>query len=295
LTSQVVGQSFAAARVTTALHKALAGLGSAERPKHVFAFFGGSGVGKTAFARAMAEQLFGSPDAIVRLDMSEYKEPHTISRLWGSPPGYIGYHDEGTFSSRLRRQPFAIVLLDEFEKSHPEVHDAFLQIFDNGQFTDARGRLVTARHVIFTLTSNLFTVPDLHSVEEHELQAESVRQRLSAYFRAELINRIDDIILFRQLSPGDLADIAHLELERLNARLAGYGVSVSADSEALKWIGEQAFDPESGARSVQRLISRRVAEPLSVLALESQAGVDRRFQLSIQHGNLRIVQSQAGG
>jgi ATP-dependent Clp protease ATP-binding subunit ClpA len=249
--------------VSMALLNAYAGLGNPNQPRHVFAFFGASGVGKTATAKALAEFMFSSADALIRLDMSEYKEPHTISRLLGAPPGYIGYDDEGTFATRLRRQPYSIVLLDEIEKAHPQVHDAFLQVFDEGRFTDARGRKIDARHAIFILTSNLFTMTEIDSRAEYELHAASLRQSLGTFLRPEFVNRINEIVLFGELRPEDLMAIARLEIENLNLRLSKYQVTVSPTQEALEWITNEAYDPNSGARAVIRTVSKHLAEPIS--------------------------------
>lgn len=271
LGERVFGQELALGRLTSAVQKSFTGLGRPQQPRGVFAFFGGTGVGKGATAQALAEFLFGSPEALIQLDLSEYKEPHAVARLWGAPPGYIGYGDEGSFASRMRRQPFSIVLLDEFEKAHPEIQDAFLQIFDGGRFSDARGRIVDARQSFFILTSNLFTSSVIEggapSVEMYASHLASLRLRLTGFFRPEFVNRLDEIILFSRLSVPALVNIAAREIEALNVRLARYNIQVSASPEALQRMAEQADDPESGARAILRLVANRVAEPVSAALL----------------------------
>lgn len=289
LNERVIGQPFALGRVAAALRRAYSGLGSPERPLGVFAFFGGTGVGKTATARALAEFLFEAPDALIRLDMGEYNEAHTVARLFGAPPGYVGYTDEGAFASRLRRQPAAVVLLDECEKAHPAVWDAFLPVFDSGRFSDARGRRVEARQAIFILTSNLFTLAEYtapESAEDYAAHAEGVRQQLAAFFRPEFVNRIDEVVLFGALGPAALARIAGREIEALNQRLAHYGVRVTAGPDSLHWLAGQAEDPGSGARGVQRLVARWVAEAVSAGIVAGEVRPGDRLQVVVQGGRL---------
>lgn len=290
LNERVIGQPLALDRVSSAVGAAFAGLVKGNQPRGVFAFFGSSGIGKTATAKALAEYLFDSPDAIIRLDMSEFKEPHTISRLFGSPPGYIGYGDEGSFASRLRHQPFTVVLLDEIEKAHPEIHDAFLQIFDEGRFTDARGRLVEARHALFILTSNLFSLREINSLEEYEQHSASIRQSLAGMFRPEFVNRISEIILFRELNPQDLARIAENEIRDLNENLKKYKITIQTSSEALTWLSEEACDPNSGARSLLRLISRTITEPISSKLVDGSLSESVTITLSVEEGQLILRQ-----
>lgn len=272
LNQRVYGQPMALQKIASAMINAFSGLGNQNQPKKVFAFFGSSGVGKTATAKALAEFLFDSPDAMIRLDMSEYKEAHTSSRLLGSPPGYVGYDDEGTFAARLRRQPYSVVLLDEIEKAHPQIHDVFLQIFDDGRFTDTHGRLVDARHAIFIMTSNLYlyNVGDINSLELYDQQVDSIRANLISFFRPEFVNRIGEIVLFKELSIDDLINIARAEILALNDRLARYQIVIHASNEALTWIAKQSYDPNSGARSVIRTVTRKISEPLSNMIIKGE-------------------------
>jgi ATP-dependent Clp protease ATP-binding subunit ClpC len=286
LNQHVFGQPIALGKIASAIINAFSGLGNPCQPKQVFAFFGSSGVGKTATAKALAEFLFDSPDAMIRLDMSEYKEAQSISRLWGSPPGYVGYDDEGTFATRLRRQPFSVVLLDEIEKAHPEIHDAYLQIFDEGRFTDTHGRLIDARHAIFILTSNLYTVTEVESVDQYEQQIASIRQSLNGYFRPEFVNRISEIVLFKELSTDDLASIAQAEILSINDRLSRYQVVIHPSDEALKWIAKESYDPNSGARSVSRVISREISEPISNQIIKGELKDGQNINLAVEDEKL---------
>jgi ATP-dependent Clp protease ATP-binding subunit ClpC len=289
LNSSIIGQPLAMERIASAIRVAGAGMRDARRPRHIFAFFGSSGTGKTAAALALADTLFDSPDALIRLDMSEFREPHTIARLWGAPPGYTGYQDEGTFASRLRRQPLSVILLDEFEKAHPQVHDAFLQIFDAGRFTDARGRPIEARQAFFILTSNLFSLDEIASPEIYDAHAESVRQSLSALLRPELVNRIDSIILFQSLSVPVLAQIAANEIETLNARLAPNGLAVRASAEVLLWLAGQSYDPGSGARAVLRMVSRLIAAPISNALVDGRLHAGQEVEIGVENGSLKLT------
>lgn len=288
LGQRIVGQPLAISRLAAALRATFAGLGKPGQPRGVFAFFGASGVGKTATARALAEFLFASPDALIRLDMSEYKEAHTVARLFGAPPGYVGYTDEGTFASRLRRQPWAVVLLDEIEKAHPEIQDAFLQIFDEGRFSDARGRLVEARQAIFILTSNLFTIGEIDSPDLFDQQAAAVRQSLTGILRPEFVNRLTEIILFQELGLPALEEIARQEINGLNSRLERFGVTVEASEAALEWMAGEAIDPGSGARGLLRLMARLVAEPLSRRLMQGEFTAGQRLELTLKDRQLTL-------
>lgn len=291
LNSRVLGQPFALRQMALSIERAYVGLGRSSKPKGLFGLFGGSGVGKTATAKALAEFLFGSPDACIRLDMSEYKEPFTVSRLWGSPPGYVGYQDEGTIATRLRRQPFAVVLLDEFEKAHPEVQDAFLQIFDEGLFTDARGRIVNARETIFILTSNLVAFGDIRSEESYAMGITQLRNRLVTMLRPELINRIDDLVLFGELSVEELGKIAEKEFAELNDRMKSHHVRVLIGPAAIHWLAEKALDPNSGVRSLQRLISDLVIEPISRIILHEKQHEPRVLEIAVKDEQIELKES----
>jgi ATP-dependent Clp protease ATP-binding subunit ClpB len=224
---------------------------------------------------------------MIRLDMSEYKEAYTVSRLLGSPPGYIGYEDEGTFATRLRRQPYAVVLMDEFEKAHPQVLDVFLHIFDEGRFSDARGRQIDARQAVFILTSNLFTVSQSNSHEEYEEHCESIRRSLNGTLRTEFINRINEIVLFEELDIPDLVEIARMEIASLAGRLAGQGCQLEVDEEVYHWIAAEAFDPASGARAVLRLITRQIVQPLGEILL--QGSKPRTVRVAIEGDEIRLT------
>ncbi len=288
LRERIMGQPLALQRIARALNNSLAGLGRSAQPLQVFAFFGSSGVGKTACAQALAEFLFESPDALIRLDMSAFNERYSVSFLFGAPPGYIGYDSESTFAGRLRRQPYAVVLLDEVEKAHHEVLDAFLQIFDSGRFSDHRGRPVDARHAVFILTSNLFTLSRVGSPDEYDQHAAAIRQSLAGYFRPEFVNRIQEIVLFKELDAMDLAQIAEREIAALNRRLADHGVRLEADAEALGWLAEQSLDPGSGARAVLRALARMVMEPLAARLIRGELKPGQTLRLRLGAKGLEL-------
>lgn len=288
LKERIIGQDLSLERLAGSLQSAFSSLAAPERPRRVLAFVGSTGVGKTATAKALAEFLFEDPGALIRLDMVEYKEPSSVARLFGAPPGYVGYNDEGSFATRLRRQPYTLVLLDEIEKAHPQALDAFLQIFDEGRFRDSRGRLVEARQAVFVLTSNLFSLPDLRSAEEYGECLTSVRQSLAGFLRPEFVNRIDEIILFRDLGESDLARIADREIQEINQRLAAHQVSLQVGPGVLEWIAAEALDPLSGARAVTRLVARTIAEPVSRLLMAGRAAPGQVLQVTLQAGCLEI-------
>lgn len=268
LNNKIYGQPLALARVSSAIGNAFSGLNQPNKPRYVFAFFGSSGIGKTATAKALAEFLFMSPEAIIRLDMSEYKDSYTVSRLLGAPPGYIGYEDEGTFATRLRRQPFSIVLLDEIEKAHPEILQTFLHVFDEGRFRDARGRLIEARHAIFIMTSNLVAIQDIPNQEIYDSNVKNVRQSLQNYLTPEFINRINEIVVFRELGVLDLIQIVNQEIRDLNTKLKHSKIELTLSEEAINWIANEASDPNSGARAVSRIFQKMVVEPISKEIIE---------------------------
>jgi ATP-dependent Clp protease ATP-binding subunit ClpC len=291
LNERVIGQEHAVSQITAAVKRAYAGFNALEGPRHVFAFFGDTGVGKTHTAKALATFLFDTPDAMIRLDMSEFKEEHTISRLLGAPPGYVGYTDEVTFASRLRRRPYSVVLLDEFEKAHPDIFDVFLQIFDEGKFTDRRGRTVDARHALFIITSNLFSAGSYQTEEDYQAASESIRGRLGIYFKAELINRIDDIVVFGTLSEDSLKEIARIQVDALIERLASKGISLSMTPDVLSWVVDRVNVMGGGARAIIRGIERFIADPISEAWIDGKIqegssievvldGVDLRFRWS---------------
>ena len=253
LHERVVGQDAAIEAVSNALRRARSGLQDPNRPIGSFVFLGPTGVGKTELARALAEFMFDDDRAIVRLDMSEYQEKHTVSRLVGAPPGYVGYEEGGQLTEAIRRRPYSVILLDEIEKAHAEVFDVLLQLLDDGRLTDGHGRTVDFRNTVVIMTSNIRS-------------AEDMQER----FRPEFLNRIDEIVVFEALTREQLGSIVVLQLARLNERLAERGLELELSDDALELIAEAGWDPAYGARPLKRAIQRLLENPLALRLLEGE-------------------------
>jgi ATP-dependent Clp protease ATP-binding subunit ClpB len=260
LAKRVVGQSEGLAAVANAIRRSRAGLQDSDRPIGVFLFLGPTGVGKTETARALAEFLFDDERNIVRIDMSEYMEKHSVSRLIGAPPGYVGYEEGGYLTETVRRRPYAVVLLDEIEKAHPEVWNILLQIFDDGRLTDGKGRTVDLKNTVLIMTSNLAT-----SGEDSE-----VRQALQAQFKPEFLNRIDDIIRFHSLGSDEFVQIIEIQLEALRQHLEERKVTLELTVEARELLFREGYDPSFGARPLKRAIQRLVSDPLAMKLLQGE-------------------------
>jgi ATP-dependent Clp protease ATP-binding subunit ClpC len=260
-----------------------AGLKDPKRPSGSFIFLGPSGVGKTELAKTLAEFLFGDEGSLIQLDMSEYMEKHTVSRLVGSPPGYVGYDEGGQLTEAVRRKPFSVVLFDEIEKAHPDVFNTLLQILEEGRLTDAQGRMVDFKNTVITMTSNLGT-RDIHkkavgfhaSDDEmsYEYMKDKVTDELKKHFRPEFINRIDDIIVFHELEMDELKEIVDLMLARVRTQLMTQKLDLVLTDDAKEYLGKQGYDPELGARPLRRAIQRLLEDTLSerVLLGEFKAG-----------------------
>jgi ATP-dependent Clp protease ATP-binding subunit ClpB len=252
LHQRVIGQDEAVASVSNALRRSRAGLSDPDRPIGNFLFLGPTGVGKTELARALAEFMFDSQDAMVRIDMSEYMEKHAVSRLVGAPPGYVGYDEGGQLTEAVRRRPYSVLLLDEIEKAHPDVFNVLLQVMDDGRLTDGQGRTVDFRHVVLIMTSN---IPGGRlGAEEH--------------FKPEFINRLDDIVEFHSLDRAQIAQIVDLQVERLVARVHARGIEVTLTDRARELLGNLGYDPTYGARPLKRVIAKRLVDPLALAILE---------------------------
>ena len=281
LHERIIGQDEAIKAVSDAIRRARSGLKDPNRPIGSFIFIGPSGVGKTELAKALAEFLFDDEDAMVRLDMSEYREQHTASRLFGAPPGYVGYEEGGQLTEAVRRRPYRVVLFDEIEKAHPEVWNALLQILDDGRLTDGQGRLVDFRNTVLIMTSNLGTeyirkggalgfLADNDDSPEIKDSQEKIEKALKEAFRPEFLNRIDDIITFTSLSKDDVAKIVDLQVNEIYGRLSNYGVRLVIDESARRWLAEQGYDPMMGARPLQRTLQKFVESKLAIKLLEGE-------------------------
>ena len=271
LRQRVVGQDEALAAVAAAVRRARAGLQDPNRPIGSFIFLGPTGVGKTETARALAEFLFDDEQAMVRIDMSEFMEKHSVSRLIGAPPGYVGYEEGGHLTEAVRRRPYSVVLFDEIEKAHPDVFNALLQILDDGRLTDGQGRTVDFKNTVLIMTSNLGSqyLVELREEQRAEMQAR-VMEALRAHFKPEFLNRVDDVILFHQLGREHLDRIVEIQLVRLQRLLAERHLQLELTPEAKRLLAEKGYDPQYGARPLKRVIQRMVQDPLAMKLLEGQ-------------------------
>jgi ATP-dependent Clp protease ATP-binding subunit ClpC len=277
LHERIIGQDAAITALSDAIRRARAGLKDPRRPIGSFIFLGSSGVGKTEMGKALAEFLFDDDDAIVRIDMSEYREQHSVSRLFGAPPGYVGYEEGGQLTEAVRRRPYRVILFDEIEKAHPEVWNALLQILDDGRLTDGQGRVVDFRNTVLIMTSNLGTefvtqsgtLGFLRSGEggEESEAKEKIEKALKDTFRPEFLNRIDEIIIFSPLSVDQMGEIVDLKMKQVRERLNEHGLEVEISDSARTWLAKEGYDPAFGARPLQRALQKYIESPLSVKIL----------------------------
>ncbi len=278
LRKSIIGQEDAIVAISRAVRRARAGLKDPKRPIGSFMFLGPTGVGKTELTKALAKFMFGSEEAAIQLDMSEFMERHTASRLVGAPPGYVGYEDAGQLTEALRRRPYSIIVFDEVEKAHPEVHNMLLQIMEEGHLSDAKGRKVDFRNAIIVMTSNIgadmikkqtglgFQTKRDEALEEklsYDEMRKKLNESLKRAFRPEFINRLDGTVIFRSLNKDDIQQIVRIELDKVAARLIEHNLTLTATPEALSALADQGFDPEFGARPLRRVIQQRVEDPLS--------------------------------
>ncbi|HET8846997.1 MAG TPA: AAA family ATPase [Ktedonobacteraceae bacterium] len=304
LMRRVIGQNEAIGRVTQAIQVARAGLKPRNRPAGVFLFLGPTGVGKTELARALAAEVFGSDEHLIRVDMSEYMEKHAVSRMIGAPPGYIGHDQEGQLTGKLRRRPHCVVLLDEVEKAHPEVFDLFLQVFDAGRLTDAQGHTVDAQHAIWIMTSNVGTDMLSRSVPHgfrsnskstvEEMQRDRLMERLRETFRPEFLNRIDEVVIFRPLSQEQARAITRLQMNELAARLLEQGLTLRAEESAIDLLCAEGFSQTQGARPLRRVIEKMLTVPLSLRILLANIPERGEVHVSAVEGKLEIDIREAG-
>lgn len=283
LHDRLIGQDDAVSAVANAIRRSRAGLQDAKRPIGSFIFLGSTGVGKTEMARALAEFLFDDENALIRIDMSEYMEKHAVSRLIGAPPGYVGYEEGGQLTEAVRRRPYAVVLLDEIEKAHPDVYNVLLQVLDDGRLTDSQGRVVDFKNTIIIMTSNLgseLMQDQLLQIDEHNRDSIMAALRievvnlLRSRLRPEFLNRIDEIILFKPLIPSEVQHIATLQIAAVAQRMKDLGINLTVTPNCVEWLGKRGYDVQLGARPLKRVIQRYLADPLAlkILGAEVRAG-----------------------
>ncbi|MEH1015086.1 ATP-dependent Clp protease ATP-binding subunit [Micromonospora sp. CPCC 206060] len=301
LHEKVIGQDDAVAAVAEAVRRSRTGLADPNRPMGSFLFLGPTGVGKTELGRALAEALFGDVDRMVRLDMSEFQEKHTVSRLVGAPPGYVGYEEAGQLTEVVRRRPYAVVLLDEIEKAHPDVFNILLQVLDDGRLTDSQGRTVNFKNTVMIMTSNLgselitgsqrsvgFAGADTGVDQEAADLRERLMRRLQEQFRPEFLNRIDEIIIFRRLETAQLRQITELLLAETRRRLHAQDITIEVTTAGVDWLAEHGYQPEFGARPLRRVIQRELDNRLSRMLLDGSISPGQRITVDARDGQLHI-------
>ena len=289
LGKRVIGQKDAVQSVSNAIRRARAGLGDEGRPIGSFLFLGPTGVGKTELSKALAEFLFDNEGAMTRIDMSEYMEKHSVARLIGAPPGYVGYEEGGQLSEVVRRNPYSVVLLDEVEKAHPDIFNVLLQVLDDGRITDGQGRTVDFRNTVLIMTSNLGSIEILNE-ENPEQREAKVNEVLRESFRPEFLNRIDEKIIFNRLTEDDLSKIIRLQLDLVEERLSKQNIGIEFASESVSFLVSEGFDPVYGARPLKRAIQKYVLDPMSIIILNGEIEEGDEVHATLEGDSLKFAQ-----
>jgi ATP-dependent Clp protease ATP-binding subunit ClpB len=294
LQARVVGQGEAVKAVSDAIRRSRAGLSDPNRPNGSFLFLGPTGVGKTELTKALANFLFDTDEAMVRIDMSEFMEKHSVARLIGAPPGYVGYEEGGYLTEAVRRKPYSVILLDEVEKAHPDVFNVLLQVLDDGRLTDGQGRTVDFRNTVIVMTSNLGSqmIQEMSGAENYDAMKAAVMEIVGSHFRPEFINRIDDVVVFHPLDRDQIRAIAGLQTDILRQRLQERDISLSLTDAALDLLGEAGFDPVYGARPLKRAIQSQLENPLAQAILAGQFGPGSHVQVDARDGQLQFSEGQ---
>jgi ATP-dependent Clp protease ATP-binding subunit ClpC len=299
LHGRVIGQDEAISAVAKAIRRSRAGLKDPKRPIGSFLFLGPTGVGKTELARALAAELFGGEDAMIRLDMSEYMEPHTVSRLFGSPPGYVGYDEGGQLTEQVRRRPYSVILFDEIEKAHPEVFNSLLQIMEDGRLTDGQGRTVDFKNTVVIMTSNVaggelrrsarigFVTGPVEEVERDTIHSKAM-EGLKRAFRPEFLNRIDQVVVFHSLSREQLREIVDLLLEHVEDRLSEQDIALEIGDDVREFLMNEGYDEAFGARPLRRAIQTHVDDALADAILNGALSPGQTAVLSITHSAVKV-------
>jgi len=297
LGKRVVGQAEAVRAVSTAVRRARAGLQDPNRPIGSFMFLGPTGVGKTELTKALAAFLFDDDTAMVRIDMSEFMEKHSVSRLIGAPPGYVGYEEGGVLTEAVRRRPYQVILFDEIEKAHVDVFNVLLQVLDDGRLTDGQGRTVDFRNTIIVMTSNLGSdyLANLGDDQDVDEVREQVMQVVRSHFRPEFLNRLDDIILFHRLKRSEMGAIVDIQLKRLQKLLDDRKVTLDLDESARAWLAAKGYDPMYGARPLKRVIQREVQDPLAEKILLGEVPDGSKVKITGGTDKLLFLPQVAGG
>ena len=303
LSERVIGQRMALVGIADAIRRSRAGISEQGRPMGSFMFLGSTGIGKTETAKALAEFLFNDEEAIVRLDMSEYMEKHAVSKMIGSPPGYVGHDEGGQLTEKIRRRPYAVILLDEIEKAHPEAFNILLQIMEDGRLTDSKGRVVSFKNTILIMTSNVGSehigdmgeIGFLGQIERGDSQGlkRKIEDALREQFRPEFLNRVDEVIIFNELSKEELREIVELELGKVRERLVEKGIVLEFTKTAKDLLTERGYDPRLGARPLKRVIQRSILNPLALDMISGKVGPGSTIQIKTSKGELKIDQEKA--
>ena len=291
LHERVIGQDEAVEAVSGALRRSRAGLSDPDRPIGSFLFLGPTGVGKTELARALAEFMFDSEQAMVRIDMSEYMEKHAVARLIGAPPGYVGYEEGGQLTEAVRRRPYSVILLDEIEKAHPDVFNVLLQIMDDGRLTDGQGRTVDFKNTVLIMTSNVGS--QFIAAEAVEEKArEQVEEALTQTFPPEFLNRIDDVVIFHRLTKEDLGKIVDIQVAQLSERVRERGIEIELTDKARELLGNLGFDPTYGARPLKRVIQKQLVDKLALRLLEGEFAEGDAVKVDAGDGELTFAKAK---
>jgi ATP-dependent Clp protease ATP-binding subunit ClpB len=293
LRQRVIGQDEGLMAVSNAVRRARAGLQDPNRPVGSFIFLGPTGVGKTETAKALAEFLFDDERAMIRLDMSEYMEKHAVARMIGAPPGYVGYDEGGQLTEAVRRRPYSVVLFDEIEKAHPDVFNILLQILDDGRLTDSKGRLIDFKNTVLIMTSNLGSREIQSSALVDTPVKEMVLDILRGHFKPEFLNRIDDIVVFKQLAKENIAQIIDVQLEKLRRNLADRGIAIVLEDSAKELLVKEGYDPTFGARPLKRAIQSLIQNPLAVKLLNGEIGSGQTIHISAENDALKFTPEAA--
>jgi ATP-dependent Clp protease ATP-binding subunit ClpB len=292
LHERVIGQEEAVEAVSGALRRSRAGLSDPDRPIGSFLFLGPTGVGKTETARALAEFMFDSEQAMVRIDMSEYMEKHAVARLIGAPPGYVGYEEGGQLTEAVRRRPYSVILLDEIEKAHPDVFNVLLQIMDDGRLTDGQGRTVDFKNSVLIMTSNVGS-QYIAAEQVEEEGRRRVEEALTQTFPPEFLNRIDDVVIFHRLTKEDLGEIVEIQVAQLAGRVREKGIEIELTDAARELLGNLGFDPTYGARPLKRVIQKQLVDKLALRLLEGEFAEGETVRVDAAGGELSFEKTAA--